>query len=416
LPAAAWPAAVVAAAGPAAPAAPGALPAPADDAARIRAAEAMETMHALLGQALAAYRDGERKRAYDLVRLAYLDHFEYLEIPLRLADPGFTLDMELRFATLWNQIDAGAPLPQVEQTALGVKEGLARANAVLEEAGLGVPAVAFATAFAIVVREGLEAALLVAALVTALATMRQRAYARYIYRGAGLALLATGATWAVARWIVTINPARRELIEAVTSLLAVVVLFLVSFWLLQRLEHRRWMEYVRGRVWEAMQTGRPLALVGVGFTAVYREGFETVLFYTALGTMAEQARSWVLWGFLAGSLALGALVLAMVRFGARLPTRQLLGAAMVVTALLSVALLGNGVRQLQEAGLFPLTPLGWVPPVSFTLMELTGIHSTVETLAAQAALLVVYAVGGLLVLRPRGAPRAWPPAGVAPEG
>lgn len=393
---------------------PAAAPAATDETAvRARAAEAMEAMRTMIGQALAAYRAGERTRAFDLVRQAYLDHFEDLEIPLRLVDPGFTLEMELRFATFWNQIRAGAPLSRVEGTARTVKDGLARADAILEETGLGAPVVAFTTAFAIIFREGLEAALLVAALVTALATMRQRQHAKYVYRGAGLALLATAATWAAARWIITLGPWSRELIEAVTSLLAVLILFLVSFWLLQRLEHRRWMEYVRGRVWEAMHAGRPLALVGVGFTAVYREGFETVLFYSALGAMADQAWRWVLWGFLGGSAVLGVLVLAMVWLGVRLPARQLLGAAMVITALLSVALLGNGLRELQEAGLFPLTPVDWLPPFSFTLIQLTGIHSTAETLAAQAALLLVYAVGGLLVLRPwaRGVPE--PAAGAS---
>lgn len=367
---------------------------------KARAAQAMEVMRTMIGQGLAAYRAGDQQRAYTLVREAYLDHFEDLEVPLRLADPNFTLEMELRFATLWNQIRARAPLPVVEGAARAVKDGLERADAILEGTGLGVPVVAFTTSFAIIFREALEAALLVAALVTALATMRQRRYARYIYWGTGLALPATAATWAVARWIVALSPWSREVIAAAASLVAVAGLFLVSFWLLQRLEHRHWMEYVRGRVWEAMNAGRPLALVGVGFTAVYREGFETVLFYTALGAMADQARAWVVWGFLAGCLAIGLLVSAMIWLGVRLPAKKLLGGATLITALLSVALLGNGLRELQEAGLFPLTPLQWFPPISFTLAQLTGIHSTAETLVAQGLLLLVYAVGAVAVLRP----------------
>ncbi len=374
---------------------------------KARAAQAMEVMRTMIGQAMAAYRAGDQNRAYTLVREAYLDHFEDLEVPLRLVDPNFTLEMELRFATLWNQIRARAPLEEVAGTVRAVKRGLERADTILERTGLGVPVLAFMTSFAIIFREALEAALLVAALVTALATMRQRQHTRHIYWGAGLAILATAATWAVARWVVTLSPWSRELITATTSLVAVAVLFLVSFWLLQRLEHRHWMEYVRGRVWEVMNAGRPLALVGVGFTAVYREGFETVLFYTALGAMADQARAWVAWGFLAGCLAIGLLVSAMIWLGVRLPAKQLIGAATVITALLSVALLGNGLRELQEAGLFPLTPLRWFPPISFTLAQLTGVHSTAETLVAQAFLLLVYVIGGVLVLRPR--------AGLAPQ-
>jgi len=396
-----------------------ALPGPvsaSEQAVKARAARAMEVMRTMIGQALAAYRAGEQGTAYKLVREAYLDHFEDLEVPLRLVDPNFTLDMELRFATLWNQIRAGASLSDVEATIRTVKEGLQRADAILEGTSLGVPAVAFTASFVIIFREALEAALLVAALVTALATMRQRRYARHIYRGAGLAIVATAATWVVARWIIALSAWSRELIAAATSLLAVAVLFLVSFWLLQRLEHRHWMEYVRGRVWEAMNAGRPLALVGVGFTAVYREGFETVLFYTALGVMAEEARAWVVWGFLAGCLAIAALVLAMIWLGVRLPAKQLIGAATGITALLSVALLGNGLRELQEAGLFPLTPLGWFPPISFTMAQLTGIHSTLETLLAQGIILAAYVIGGLLVFRPSSGPAAKPASEPSKEG
>jgi len=379
-----------------------------DQAVKARAAQAMELMRTRIGQALAAYHAGDQGTAYKLVREAYLDHFEDLEVPLRLVDPNFTLDAELRFATLWNQIRAGAPLREVEASAGAVKDGLRRADHILEGTSLGVPAVAFTASFAIIFREALEAALLVAALVTALATMRQRRYARHIYWGTGLAILATAATWAVARWIIALSAWSRELIAAATSFLAVAILFLVSFWLLQRLEHRHWMEYVRGRVWEAMNAGRPLALVGVGFTAVYREGLETVLFYTALGVMAEEARAWVVWGFLAGSLAIALLVGSMFWLGVRLPAKQLFGATTVITALLSVALLGNGLRELQEAGLFPLTPLGWFPPISFTMAQLTGIHSTAETVLAQGFLLAVYVIGGLLILRPSSDPLAKP--------
>ncbi len=212
-----------------------------EQAVKARAAQAMEVMRTMLGQALAAYRAGEQAKAYTLVREAYLDHFEDLEVPIRLVDANFTLEMELRFAALWNQIRSGAPFGEVEATARTVKDGLQRADVILEGTSLGVPAVAFTASFAIIFREALEAALLVAALVTALATMRQRRFARHLYWGAGLAIAATAATWAVARWIVALRPWSRELIAAATSLLAVAVLFLVSFWLLQRLEHRRWM-------------------------------------------------------------------------------------------------------------------------------------------------------------------------------
>ncbi len=75
--------------------------------------------------------------------------------------------------------------------------------------------------------------------------------------------------------------------EAATAILAVVVLFWVSFWLISRLEHERWMEFLKARVWTAVSLGSAASLMLIGFTAVYREGFETVLFYEALFSFGQ---------------------------------------------------------------------------------------------------------------------------------
>src|SRR4051794_18828727 len=97
--------------------------------------------------------------------------------------------------------------------------------------------------------------------------------------GAGVA---TAVTFFVIRGVLGALPFGREVLEAVTAILAVGVLFYVSFWLVARLEHKRWMEFLRSRVWSATATGSTAALAAVGFTAIYREGFETALFYQAL--------------------------------------------------------------------------------------------------------------------------------------
>ena len=84
------------------------------------------------------------------------------------------------------------------------------------------------------------------------------------------------------RTIFAALPVGREVLEAITALVAVAVLFYVSFWLIARLEHKRWLEFLKARVWSAVSVGSTASLVLVGFTAVYREGFETALFYQAL--------------------------------------------------------------------------------------------------------------------------------------
>ncbi|HYI45112.1 MAG TPA: FTR1 family protein, partial [Actinomycetota bacterium] len=200
-----------------------------------------------------------------------------------------------------------------------------------------------------------------------------------------------------------IAPVQRELLEAGTAIAAVVMLFYVSFWLVARLEQRRWMEFVKGKVWTAATTGSALALSGVGFTAVFREGFETVLFYQALNTFASGMGSWV-----AGGAAVAACVLAVVGYlifkaGRKVPLKAFLTTAVILVMAISVAFAGNAVRALQQAAMFPITFLEEWPQLPIFLADLTGWHPTLESLAAQGALALVYVLGGIwtFVVAPR---------------
>ena len=136
-------------------------------------------------------------------------------------------------------------------------------------------------------------------------------------------------------------------------MLAVVVLFLVSFWLVSQLEQKRRLEFMRARVASAIAAGSALAFAGLGFTAVFREGFETVLFYQALAIFAEGLELWVVLGAVTAAVALGVAAYAVIGLGKRLPFKQLLFAGATTLLLLSVAFAGNAVRSLQEAALDP---------------------------------------------------------------
>src|SRR3954463_6335817 len=241
----------------------------------------------LLDQSLGAVKAGDRKRAYALSRSAYLDHFEFVEIPLRLRNPNLVLDTEFKFAKLRNDIRDGAGLGTIRSDTAGVRAGLIDVDRELARKGLAAPAVAFGFSFSIVFREGVEAVLLIAILLGSLAAGSASNYKRPLGWGVAAAVGATAVTWGLATLVIDIAPLSRELLEAVTALIAVVVLVVVSFWLVARLEHRRRMEFMRARVASAMAAGSALAFAGLGFTAVFREGFETVLFYQALALFAD---------------------------------------------------------------------------------------------------------------------------------
>lgn len=369
----------------------------------------LDRARALIDRSLALYDEGRGDRAYTAARDAYLDHFELVEIPLRVRDEVLTLELEEDFAELRNLIRAGAPPGEVEAAAAEVRRGLDRVERTLSSPGLSAPALAAGYSFTVLFREGLEAVLIVAAILGYLEASRSLAYRGAVLGGVAAAGLATVVTFVLVSLFLSLAPVQRELLEAGTAILAVLVLFYVSFWLIARLEQRRWMEFVKAKVWAAATTGSTLALAGVGFTAVYREGFETVLFYQALFSFAEGLGGWVWLGMTSAVLVLLGIGWVIFRLGRRIPVRAFLGTAVAVVMTLSVAFVGNAVRALQEATVIPVTFLRSVPRLPIFLSELTGWHPTRETILAQAALTLVYLAGAVwmfvvLPRRERGAP------------
>lgn len=375
----------------------------------------LEEARALVDRSVELYERGRAEDAYTAARNAYLDHFEFVEIPLRVRDEGLTLELEEDFAELRNLIEAGAPPEQVEDVAVTVQAGLDRVQKVLTEPGLGAPAIAAGFSFTILFREGLEAVLVIAAILGYLEASRNLAYRGPVLGGVAAAAGATVLTFILASLVLSIAPVQRELLEAGTALLAVALLFYVSFWLVARLDQRRWMEFVKAKVWTAASTGSTFALAAVGFTAVYREGFETVLFYQALLSFGQGLELWIALGALAGLVALGVIGWSIFRAGRRIPLKAFLGTAVVLVMALSVALVGNAVRALQQAAVLPVTFLEEVPRLPIFLADLTGWHPTVQTILAQAALLSVYVAGAvwMFVVLPRRERRRAP--GAAPE-
>ena len=367
-----------------------------------RAQREIDQSRVLLGQSLDALKAGDREKAYALSRTAYLHHFEFVEIPLRLRNPNLVLDTEFKYAKLRNDIRDGASVDRIRSDTAVVRAALIDVDRELARKGVAAPLVAFGFSFSILFREGVEAVLLLAILLGSLAAGSASNYKRPLAIGVGAAVVATAVLFLLATLVIDIAPLSRELLEAVTALIAVVTLIAVSFWLVSRLEHRRRMEFMRARVASAMAAGTTAAFVGLGFTAVFREGFETVLFYQALALFAEGLMLWVVLGAVAAAVALGGVAYAILRLGKQLPLKPMLIAGASVLLLLSVAFVGNAVYSLQAADYVTATPLAH-PRLPVFLAELTGIHPTTQGLVAQAAFLAVYVVGALYVF-------AWQPA------
>jgi high-affinity iron transporter len=376
----------------------------AEDPAKAAVRSNIDRIRMQLDETLRLYKEGNYDDSLLASRSAYLDSYESVEIPLRPIDPDFTLEMEIKFAELRNLIQAHAPYGQVESKVVEIRKGLDESERLVSGTGILAPTIAFSTSFSIIFREGLESALIIGAILTYLEASRNNRFKKHVYYGIVIAIGATAVTWFIAEFIIDISGANRELIEAIAGVSAVVVLFWVSFWVLNKIETKRWIEFVKAKVWKATATGSIMVFVMLSFFTVYREGFETVLFYQAMLSFAKYMEWYVVAGLVIGLAIIVATAVVVRKLGRRLPLKVLFALTMGIGAYMSIAFMGNAVREFQELGYIPTTPLiGIIPRFDINLASMTGIHPTVESIVAQITLLAVYALGSLyiLIIQPR---------------
>ena len=376
----------------------------AEDPAKAAVRSDIDTIRMQLDETLRLHNEGNYDGALLTSRSAYLDSYESIEIPLRPIDPDFTLDMEIKFAELRNLIQAHAPYEQVEAKIVEIRRGLDESERLVSGTGIVAPTIAFSTSFSIIFREGLESALIIGAILTYLEASRNDRFKKHVYYGIVIAIGATAVTWFIAEFIIDISGANRELIEAIAGVSAVAVLFWVSFWVLNKIETKRWIEFVKAKVWKATATGSIMVFVLLSFFTVYREGFETVLFYQAMLSFAKYMEWYVVAGLVLGLGVIVATAIVVRKLGRRLPLKVLFALTMGIGAYMSIAFMGNAIREFQELGYISTTHLiGTVPRLDINLATMTGIHPTLETIIAQIILLAVYVVGSLyiLIIQPR---------------
>src|SRR3989344_2089415 len=242
----------------------------------------------------------------------------------------------------------------------------------------------------IIIREGIEAILIIGAIVAYLKITKNDKKIKTIYQGAGIAILASLITAWLFDQVLQVTDASQELLEGVTMLLAAVVLFYVGYWILSKVEAEKWKRFIKGKVHSAISTGSPVILASVAFLAVYREGFETVLFYKALILTSTSQSFPILFGLAIGLVILGLLFWAMEKYGIKLPLRQFFIITSSIIYGMSFVFLGKGIHEMQEAGIFSETQLAWAPE-----LRNLGMYPTAETFIGQVVLVVAF--GFLLI-------------------
>lgn len=357
-----------------------------------------------LVKVLDLYKNEQYDDALAISRSAYLDSYEKIELPLRPIDPDFTLEMEIKFAELRNLIEQRESHEKISNTISEIRRGLDESEILVSGVGSIAPGIAFTSSFSLIFREGLESALIIGAITTYLEASRNDRYKRHVYFGIIIAVGATAITWFIAQFLIEISGVSKELIEAIAGISAVAILFWVSFWVLNKIETKKWIEFVKSKVWKATATGSAMVFVMLAFFTVYREGFETVLFYQAMFSFAKHMELFIIAGLIAGLVVIISVAFIVNRLGKRLPLRVLFGVTMGIGAYMSITFLGNAIREFQEVGYIPTTHLfGIIPRLDVNLATMTGIHPTLESVVGQLILLSVYLVGSLyiLVIQPR---------------
>ncbi|HEX6966358.1 MAG TPA: FTR1 family protein [Gemmatimonadaceae bacterium] len=345
------------------------------------ATQIARTVIATLDQSLAAARAGRKTEAGDHAFDAYIA-FEPLETHARAKSPGLVSSMERHFADFKGAIKANdlrgaqrmrdvieAEMPSVVELTRPTSGGWS----------------AFLESFLIILREGFEAILVVGAVVAFLLKTGHRDQLKSIWAGVGLGLAASAVTAVILRTALKAAPASSEIIEGVTLLIAVAVLFSVSYWLISKVEAAKWQQFIREKVTTALEQGGGKALAFVAFLAVYREGAETALFFQALFNEGSHLAIPLSLGILIGFVVLAIVFTLFYRFGVRIPLRPFFAITGVLLYYMAFVFAGKGVRELQEGNAIPITMIHGLPHV-----EAMGIFPTVETLLAQLLLLALF--------------------------
>ncbi|EAR22082.1 FTR1 family protein [Nitrococcus mobilis] len=328
-----------------------------------------------LTQAEQAYQAGDVATARAAALAAYLDGFEMIERQLAAVDKGLMRAAERRFMAVREAIEHDRGQAKVSDAIAAAQAQLDRASAALDTSGLG-PVAAFSASFFILFREGLEALLIVTVLLAFTRKANAATATRQIHLGWLTALAAGGATWYAASNLINLSGATREFTEGLAGILAALILFYVGFWMHNHSQSQKWLGYIKNKVDNALDGGTVWTLALVAFISVYREIFETILFYQALWAQVTEA-TYLLYGIAAAVIALAIVSTLFFRIGMKLPLSLFFRATSIVLLVLSVILLGKGIAALQEGGTIGAFYLS-VPTIDWL-----GIYPTIQGLAAQ---------------------------------
>lgn len=287
----------------------------------------------------------------------------------------------------------------IESEAKAAEEAAAAEAAAAEAAAAAAEAgssnngyLIFIGAFGIILREGLEAILVIAAILAYLIKSGNKKSVKNVYIGSVFGIAASF----LAAWGLTVlksfagdafGAQSQEIIEGITALIAVCVLFYVSNWMISKAEAASWSRYIDGMVQSSVEKSSAFALSFTAFLSVFREGAEVVLFYQPM--LTEDGNPGMVWaGFLVGCVVLVGVYLAIRFLSIKLPIKPFFTATSILMAYMSVSFLGSGIKELAEGGILDVTRIPWMLEEN-DVLDVLGIYPYVEMVIPQLILVII---------------------------
>ena len=345
-----------------------------------------------VNEAVEIYKTGDGRAAKEKVNDAYYGIYEKegMEGALRVTVSSKAVGLtEYQFYKVKKAMLEGEPLETVQAESAILIEMVNENVSEMEGTGEGSGGWAsFLPAFLILIREGLEAILVLVAIIAYLKKSGNEKYLDTVYNAMIAAIIVSFVTAYLFATIFesTAAGAGREVLEGATALFAVVVLLGTSAWLGQKADSKVWQQYIQGMVDKSMTTGKAKALALAAFLAVYREGAEVILFYQALFNNTATDVDMIWYGFAAGCAVIAILFFALQHGVLRIPLKPFFLFTSVLMYLLAITFAGGGIRELQEGGVLGQTQIESLP---IPTIDILGIYPTVETFGAQLLLLIV---------------------------
>lgn len=353
----------------------------------------IDVILSILDQVATAAAQGE----YQLAESARLEAYALLELGIEQRLRGFAPDLAVQVESLFWQgtteytglavlLANRAAIGDIRATLVQLEAELHNAQRVL--AGNSAPAAVVSNAAIIVFREGLEAVLILASLLASLRTAEEQRYRRPLLAGAALAFLATALTWVLANSLLTVLLPLGERLEAIVSLIAIGVLLLITNWFFHKVYWTGWMANFHARKRQlvggviTISISQTTGLMVLGFTSIYREGFETVLFLQSL--VLDAGIPVVLQGVALGLLGTAAVGVVTFALQMRLPYKKMLVVTGVMIGGVLLTMVGHTVRVMQTVGWMPITPLPGVF-LPYWMGQWFGLFATLQGIGLQIA-------------------------------